>query len=193
MAQVYPRRRASSAFLLGIIFGTIVLTLDVLSRLFLTRLLVRALHVAHGAVGRTIGVSTLIAALIFTVGLVCYFLAGLLAARRSRTIEGGVFAGLIAGVIVGVGRVVLDAIVASKVQVVRVSAGGLVSLLAGLVITAAVAMGLAALGALLGRGRTTTPAHQPMPGLGSAAPGPQNYGMGGNDYPTIQTNVTPER
>jgi hypothetical protein len=110
----------------------------------------------------------------FAFGLLFFFLAGLIAARRSHRLESGLAAGLIAGATAGlmnVALVLLEVVAAGthtraagvqRSDVVRLlQATVLARSLGALLILAILGLGMGALGGLAGRGRP--PAAQPLP------------------------------
>src|SRR5260370_39941293 len=110
----------------------------------------------------------------FALGLLFFFLAGLIAARHSHRLESGLAAGLIAGASAGLMNValVLVEVVAAgtrtrpvgvqRSDVVRLlQATVLARSLGALLILAILGLGMGALGGLAGRGRP--PAAQPLP------------------------------
>ncbi len=154
--------RGSLAWLWGLLFGGLTAAVILLDRFAPIRPARRIF-----AVGA-------IPLLPFALGLLFFFLAGLIAARRSHRLESGLAAGLIAGASAGLMNValVLVEVVAAgtrtraagvqRSDVVRLlQATGLARSLGAVLILAILGLGMGALGGLAGRGRP--PAAQPLP------------------------------
>ena len=95
-------RRSSRTLLWGLTFGILLALFIVAERLFEGRLARAAgLGTAHPLL------ALLSPALLFVVGLACFFFAGLLAARRTRSISSGLIAGMVAGAIAAVVALVI--------------------------------------------------------------------------------------
>ncbi len=165
--QRLQRNSAGSAFLWGGVFGAGAIAITLIGRFMLVGRITRALHIGM----RPVAGMTLVGILLSLAVIACYVLGGLLAARRAGRIEAGIFAGLIAGGIVGLGTLALALIsvglarrglpvgvgirggVARPRLVMPVLMPALVSMLS----SAIVGTGLGALGALAGRpGRNAT-------------------------------------
>ena len=164
MAQQQTRRSgAGSAFLWGGVFGAIAVALAVLGQLALVAQMARAIRTA----ARPLAGVTLVGIMLSLAVITCYFVAGLLAARRAGRIEPGIFAGLIAGSIAGLGTLVLALIgvalarrglhmrmgAIDGIHSPRLGVATLASALARMVTSAIVGTGVGALGALVGRPR----------------------------------------
>lgn len=122
----------------------------------------------------------------------CYFVAGLLAARRAGRVEPGIFAGLIAGGIAGLGTVVVAIIGAAMARhgvrmgviggigTPRLAVVVLAAALGRMVASAVVGTGVGALGALVGR-----PRGNPLVADGSSPyqAGPMTPAMGTGSMP----------
>ena len=182
MAQQQSRRSgAGAAFLWGGIFGVVVIALRLAERFVVVGRLARVLRLGL----RPVPGMTLLGIMLSLAALACYFVAGLLAARRAGRIEPGIFAGLIAGGIAGLGTLVLAIIgTALARQGLRVGAAGgigigvrglvvagLASAVVGMLTSTVVGTGMGALGALVGRPRSSgpqaggwSPAYQAGPG-----------------------------
>ena len=195
MAQQQSRRSgAGAAFLWGGIFGVVVIALRLAERFVVVGRLARVLRLGL----RPVPGMTLLGIMMSLAALACYFVAGLLAARRARRIEPGIFAGLIAGGIAGLGTLALGIIgTALARQGLRVGTvggigvrglvvAGLASAVVGMLTSTVVGTGMGALGALVGRPRASglqpggwSPAYQAGPGGMAAgvgqAPGAPNY------------------
>ncbi|MGZ3680630.1 MAG: hypothetical protein ACXWQR_19180 [Ktedonobacterales bacterium] len=208
MAQQQVRRNgASSAFLWGGVFGVVVVVLNLLNGFLVAGLAVRVLR---SALRPLAGVALVGIVLSLTV-VCCYFLAGLLAARRARAVEPGIFAGLIAGSIAGLGAFVIALIGAAMARhglrvggiggigAPRLVASSLAGALVRMLTSAIVGTGVGALGALVGRPRGNAPragwsypyqAGPMTPGMGPEfAPGATPYSAGAA-YPS-QTPPSP--
>lgn len=186
MAQQQMRRGGtSSAFLWGGVFGTFAILFNIIGR-FLA--IGRAARVPRVVI-RPLAGGILVGILLPLAVLCCFFVAGLLAARRAGRVEPGIFAGLIAGGIVGAGTLVVA--IASTAMVrhgVRIGGIGaprlavvvLATALGSLAASAVVGTGIGALGALVGRPRGNTMA------AGWSYPyqaGPVASGVGGGPTP----------
>lgn len=189
MAQQQSRRSgAGAAFLWGSIFGIIIIALRLIERFAVVG---RVARVFRLGLRPTLGV-TLLGIVLSLAALVCYFVAGLLAARRARRIEPGIFAGLIAGGIAGLGTLALAIIGAALArQGVRVGAAGgigigvrglvvagLVSAVVGMLTSAVVGTGMGALGALVGQPRASGPQLGGWSSAYQAGPGGRAAGVG---------------
>ena len=154
--------RGGLAWLWGLLFGGLAAAVILLDRFAPIRPARRI--VAVGA----------IPLLPFVLGLLFFFLAGLIAARHSHRLESGLAAGLIAGASAGLMNValVLVEVVAAgtrtraagiqRSDVVRLlQATALARGLGALLILAILGLGMGALGGLASRGRP--PAAQPLP------------------------------
>lgn len=195
------RSRGGSAALWGIIIGLILAALVVLHQLFLAGAMRRAFALDG---------SLIYTALALLIAAALYFLAGILAARRANAIEAGIFAGLIAGVIVG-GTVLAITVLALALrdhQIVVAAArhpllvrAAVVSAVArgvlDVVVQALIGAGLGALGGLAGRRRTpplaagpynnpSTPPSAPQP-----VPQPSQPSMSPQPYPYAYPPATP--
>jgi hypothetical protein len=154
--------RGSLAWPWGLLFGGLTAAMILLDRFAPIRPARRIFAVAA------------IPLLPFALGLLFFFLAGLIAARRSHRLESGLAVGLIAGATAGLMNValVLVEVVAAgtrtraagvqRSDVVRLlQATVLARSLGALLILAILGLGMGALGGLAGRGRP--PAAQPLP------------------------------
>jgi hypothetical protein len=184
--------RGSLAWLWGLLFGGLTAAVILLDRFAPVRPARRIF-----AVGA-------IPLLPFALGLLFFFLAGLIAARRSRRLESGLAAGLIAGATAGLMNValVLVEVVAAgtrtraagvqRSDVVRLlQATVLARSLGALLILAILGLGMGALGGLAGRGRPPTaqplPPYVPMPPPQMPPhypPQPSATSYGGGYYPS---------
>lgn len=183
-------RRSSRTLLWGTLFGIVFAILLVVERLFEGRL---ARFAGLGAPRP--GLALLAPAILFVLEFTCFFLAGLLSARRTHALSSGLAAGLIAGIIAGVVGLVIALHTASAAeQVVRHAAvaprlrsvlqagiaGAVVRAVFGAITTVLVGAGAGALGGLAGRGSAAG-----TPG----SPGPLPYSTGGTvsvpGYPPV--------
>lgn len=188
MAQQQVQRSGTgAAFLWGGVFGVSSAALRLLGQFII---LWRFARVVRVAIRPVVGL-TLLGILFSLAAIACYFLAGMVAARRTGRIEPGIFAGLIAGSIVGLGTLALLLVgvglvgpgilggVGSRVPSPRVVMSLLLPILSIALSTAFVGTGLGALGALVGRPRGNTAgvgggyAYQ----AGAMGPGAQAGGM----------------
>lgn len=206
MAQQQLRRSsAGSAFLWGGVFGAAAIALTLVGRLALVARMARAVRPAM----RPLAGVTLVGIILTLAVIACYFVAGLLTARRAGRIEPGIFAGLIAGGIAGLGTLVLALIgVALARRGLRMSVGiggigvsrlavaTLASALVGVVTSAIVGTGVGALGALAGRpggGAAATSWRYPYqaspmgPGAEAGVPAQAPHPAG---YPTVDNTPT---
>lgn len=161
MAQ-HPRR-GSTTLLWGLLFGTILALLIVFDRLALAGALRRA-----GLGGGGVLVSLLLSrGVLYVIGLACFFVAGLLAVRRTGAVESGLLAGLMAGAIAGLTNLVFTMVTLSiashRMQraaavrhltaALRATVGsGIFSAVVVCIAVSLVGAGMGALGALAGRG-----------------------------------------
>jgi hypothetical protein len=153
------RSRGGSAALWGILIGLLLIVLIVLHQLLLAPTARRIFSP---------GGNLIYSLLALLVGAALYFLAGYLAARRSGASEAGLFAGLIAGGIVGLAVLVFTVLAALAVRngahgvlaarypaLVRAAVrSALARSILDVFVQALVGAGLGALGGLLGRRRT---------------------------------------
>lgn len=210
MAQ-HPRR-GSAALLWGFVFGIILAVIVVLDDLALAGQL-RRIGIGGGAVLAPLLRSRIV---LYFVGLLLFFLAGVLAVRRTGAVESGLFAGLIAGALAGLTNLVLVIILASVILPRLHRAARLADVLPTIfsvifacIVVSLVGAGMGALGALAGRGSArpgqafqggpgpyTSGAYPPpppppppssTPTTGYSTPTtPPGY-IPGNDAPTIHT------
>lgn len=173
-------RQSSRTLLWGLLFGVILAILVVIERLFEGRL---ARAAGLGAVRP--GLALFSPAIVFVVGLVAFFVAGLLAAHRTRQLSSGLAAGLIAGVIVGVVWLVLAlhttgaaeqvtrTLRAPRLRALAQAAivGAVVRSILAAVMIALAGAGVGALGGLAGRGDAT-----PAPPSGAQPYVPDGFG-----------------
>lgn len=164
--QQVQRNGASSAFLWGGVFGAVVVVLNLLDGFLVAGPTVRALRPAL----RPLAGVTVVGIVLSVAVVCCYFLAGLLAARRARAVDPGIFAGLIAGGIAGLGAFVIALIGAAMARrgvhmsviggigAPRLVASTLAGVLVRMLTSAVVGTGVGALGALVGRPRGHAPA-----------------------------------
>lgn len=183
--------RGSRTLLWGILFGVILGVLVIFERLFEGRLARDAgLGISHP------GLALLSPVILFVIGAVCFFCAGLLAARRTRQLSSGLVAGLIAGVIVGAVWLVLalhaagvaehaalNLRAASRLRALAQAAIGtaVVRDVLTAVLIASAGTGVGALGGLAGRGN----------GMQAPPSGAQSYAAGGYPPASGYTPPTP--
>jgi hypothetical protein len=141
------------------VFGAAAVALNLIGRFMMVGRVARALRPAL----RLFAGVTLVGILFSLAVISCYFLAGLLAARRARRIEPGIFAGLIAGSIAGLETLALTLIgtamarhglrmgVIGGIGSPRLAVAVFAAALVRMVASAAVGTGVGALGALVGR------------------------------------------
>jgi hypothetical protein len=199
MAQ---QRRSSLAVVWGLLCGGIYLLVALADRF------------AGGTpLARRFGALTLDQALLLLVEVALFFVAGLLAARRTGREESGALAGVVTGLAIGIAMFMLILISGVSLQQ-RIHAQGLrvpglraeyvaALIRAGLGIAVAAVVGLAvgALGGLAGRGQQQQPPALMDRTHGTPPPGPTPAGFGahapyagyaGGDAPTIHTPQSPE-
>ncbi|MGH2517966.1 MAG: hypothetical protein ACRDHP_20155 [Ktedonobacterales bacterium] len=160
MAQ--QSRRASATVLWSLLFGLALALLIVLDRL------VVAGQLRHASFGAGLVSLLLSRGVLYVIGVALFFLAGILAARRSGAVESGVLAGLLAGILAGLTNLVFTMLAVSAanrhLQRAAAARGLLPALHAAVgsaIFSAAVAFlavsfvgaGVGALGGLAGRGR----------------------------------------
>lgn len=198
-----PPPRSSRTVLWGTLFGLILAALVVVQRLFEARL-----ARAAGLGAPRPALALLSPVVLFVVGLICFFCAGLLAARRTRQLSSGVLAGLIAGSIAGVVGLVLalhSASVAEQVlrhaavgQRVRTAAqagiaGAVIRAVVGTITTAIVGIGMGALGGLAGRGGSgaSATAGAPHDAAAYGAMTGQHAPTAGSPYAAVTPSLAP--
>lgn len=174
-------RRSSRTLLWGALFGILLALLVVVEHLFEARLVrAAALGVARP------GLSLLVPVLFYVLGLLCFFLAGLLATRRTRLLSSGLFAGMIAGLLAAVVGLILalhsasvadqavrHAAIAPRLQAALRSgiAGAVLRAVFAAISTPLVGAGVGALGGLAGRGASAAaPPTTPFPYASGSAP-----------------------
>lgn len=162
-------RRSSRTLLWGLTFGILLALFTVAGRLFDGRLARSAgLSAAHPLL------ALLSPAILFIVGLACFFFAGMLAAHRTRSLSSGLIAGMVAGAIAAVVALIIALHTASAAEalirhasiaprpraVLRASiAQARVRAVLAAIATIFVGAGCGALGGLAGRGaRGSVPA-----------------------------------
>jgi hypothetical protein len=199
MAQ---RRQSSLAVVWGLICGGIYL------------LIALADHFAGGTpLARRIGALTLDQALLLLVEVALFFVAGLLAARRSGQVESGALAGVVTGLVIGIAVFVLILIsgvtLQQRIHVEGLRAPGVRAqysaalIRAGIDIAVAAVVGLAvgALGGIAGRGQQQQPpvlmdrsgGTPPLSATPAGVGVPTPYvGYAAGDAPTIHTPQPPE-
>jgi hypothetical protein len=155
-------RRSSRTLLWGLTFGILLALFIVAGRLF------------DGPLARSVGLSAshpllalLSPAILFIVGLACFFFAGVLATHRTRSLSSGLIAGMIAGAIAAVVALIIALHAASATEallrhttiaprlraVLRASvAQARVRAVLAAIATMFVGAGAGALGGLAGRG-----------------------------------------
>lgn len=182
MAQ--RRGWGGAATLWGLLFGALAVALVLIDRFIFA-----SGRAAERLVRPALAGGFWIRAVLLVVGLLLFFLAGLIAARSTRQIEAGIVGGLLAGLVVGVADLIVTALAIGGVErrIAGQSAGGRLAqvLAAGalgrsiatLVLAALVGAGLGALGGLAGRGRPPVPQAYPYvppaPPQGNAMPAPR--------------------
>jgi hypothetical protein len=216
------QRKRGSALLWGLIFGLIILAVELFDRFFLSRTGRKAAVAA-----RALGAIPLHTFVVFIVVLALLFFAGFLAARRSGRLESGIGAGLIASGLVTVVMLALGIVLVSTALAGHRRAGGVpagttalvigvvLQDIRGLIAMVAAGIGMGALGGLAGRRRQDSGGmpyqprpNAPMTGFSSqptayipgantapSVPPAPSYPPSysrGDDTPTVQSSIIPD-
>jgi len=175
--MAYAPRRGSATLLWGLLCGIVLGLLIVLDHVVL------AGQLRNAALGAGLVSLLLSRGILYMIGLVLFFLGGLLAARRSGAVESGMFAGLIASGLAGLTNLVFSVLAADAVnrRLQRTSAvrralpavhaafgTALFSAVVAFIAVLLIGAGVGALGGLAGRGSTRR--GRPFQGSGPAGP-----------------------
>lgn len=191
--------RPSLAWLWGLLFGGLLIVVYLFAQFATLRLARSLMAIAMGQM------------VMILIALLAFFLAGLVAAQRSRRLESGMLAGFVAGLVTVLGIALLDVLrfgaymramrfgLAAPHVAPMLSTGSMMSGCLFLLSTPLIGLGMGALGGLAGRGRAPLPQQPfaPMPPSGygvppsAPPPPPTPSAYIPSDTPTVQTGAPP--